>query len=101
MTVKSYDIVIVLDPRLTENNLKDLITKSKKVISSMGGEILTEDNWGLKKLAHPIKNNRDGFYYFIKSRLDVEKIDEIKYNIRVMEGILRISIIKSNVEVVK
>ncbi|HOJ86482.1 MAG: 30S ribosomal protein S6 [Elusimicrobiales bacterium] len=101
MTVNCYDIVIILDPKLTENNVKDLITKSKKVISSAGGEILTEDNWGIRKISHPIKRNRDGFYYFMKAKLNGDKINEIKYNIKVMEGILRINLIKSLVEVVK
>lgn len=101
MTVNCYDIVIVIDPKLTENNIKDLITKTKKVISSAGGEILTEDNWGIKKISHPIKRNRDGFYYFIKAKMNGEKIKEIKYNIKVIEGVLRITLMKSLVEVVK
>ncbi|MEF3279416.1 MAG: 30S ribosomal protein S6 [Elusimicrobiota bacterium] len=101
MTVKSYDIILVLDPKLTENNIRDLITKAKKLISSMGGEILTEDNWGIKKITHPIKGNKEGFYYFIKVKMNGDKNTEIKYNLKITEGIIRVNLIKSKIEVVK
>jgi small subunit ribosomal protein S6 len=101
MAQNCYDIVIIIDPKLTENNIKDLITKAKKVISSAGGEILTEDNWGIKRTFHPIKKNRDGFYYFLKAKIDGSKIKEIRYNLKVTEGILRATLVKSIIEVVK
>lgn len=101
MKINCYDIVIILDPKQSETNIKDLIAKVKKIISSMGGEILTEDNWGIKKLSHPIKNNRDGIYYFMKVKMDGSKNTEIKHDIKVIDGILRMSIIKSMIEVVK
>lgn len=102
MKTNCYDIVIIIDPKLSENALKDLINnKIKKLISSMGGEILTEDNWGIKKLSHPINKNKDGFYYFIKAKLKNDSIKEINYNLKITDGILRASIIRSMIEVVK
>lgn len=101
MTIKSYDLVVIFESKLSENALKELINKVKKIISSMGGEILTEDNWGIKRFAHPIKRNRDGFYYFMKTKLPPDKIKEIIYNIKVTEGVLRVNLLKSMVEVVK
>jgi len=101
MKQNCYDMVIILDPKISENNLKDLILKVKNMISSVGGEILTEDNWGIKKLSHPIRKNYQAFYYFMKIKLDGSKISELRYNIKVTEGILRSSIIKSFIEVVK
>ncbi|MGC8866979.1 MAG: 30S ribosomal protein S6 [Elusimicrobiales bacterium] len=102
MKANCYDIVIVFDPRLSENTLKDLLTnKVKNLISSMSGEILTEDSWGIRRLSHPINKNKDGFYYFIKAKLDVTKIKDINYNLKITDGILRVSIIKSAIGVVK
>ncbi|MCX7905147.1 MAG: 30S ribosomal protein S6 [Elusimicrobiales bacterium] len=102
MKTNCYDIVIILNPELTENSLKDIISnKIKKTISSMGGEILTEDNWGIRKLSHPINKKKDGFYYFIKAKLKADSIKDINYNIRITEGVLRVSILKSAVEIVK
>lgn len=102
MKVNCYDIVVVVDPTLSENAWKDLISnKVKKLISSMGGEVLTEDNWGIKKFAHPIKKHNEGLYYFIKAKLPGNTVKDITYNLKITEGILRISIIKSLLEVAK
>lgn len=101
MKINCYDIVVILDPKQSESNIKDLLTRVKKVISSMGGEILTEDNWGIKKFSHPIKNNKDGIYHFMKVKMDGSKNAELKHDIKVINGILRVSIIKSMIEVVK
>ena len=32
----------------------------------MGGKIVNEENWGLKKLAYPIQKKTTGFYYLIE-----------------------------------
>ena len=102
MKTSCYDIVVIVDPKLSENTLKDLINnKVKKLISSMGGEILTEDNWGIKRLSHPIKKKPDGFYYFIKAKIKPDAIKELNYSLKITEGVLRVSIIKSLIEVVK
>jgi len=101
MKQNCYDMVIVIDPKLSENSIKDLILKIKNMISSVGGEILTEDNWGMKKLSHPIKKNREALYYFMKLKLDGTKIAELRYNLKVTDGILRTNIVKSFIEVIK
>ena len=101
MKQNCYALIVVLDPRMSENSVKDLILKVKNMISSVGGEILTEDNWGIKKVAHPIKKNREGLYYFMKIKIDGSKISELRYNLKVSDGILRASVIKSSIEVVK
>jgi ribosomal protein S6 len=55
----------------------------------------------MKKISHPIKKNREALYYFMKLKLDGTKIAELRYNLKVTDGILRTNIVKSFIEVVK
>ncbi len=97
MNINSYDIVISIDPKLTDNSSKELLSRIKKIISSAGGEILTEDSWGIRKLAHPIKKNKEAFFYFFKVKIDGSKIKDLRYELKITEGILRATIVKSQI----
>jgi small subunit ribosomal protein S6 len=99
--MKNYELVLILNPQLSENQIKETLEKSKKIISSNQGEILTEDMLGRKRFYHQIKKNRDGFYVYMKFKAPTSSIKEINYNLKVQENILRVSIINAAIEMVK
>ena len=49
--MKNYETLIVVTPLLSEEQMKEVVAKFKKVLTDNGAEIVAEDNWGLKKLA--------------------------------------------------
>ena len=51
---KHYETVFILTPVLSEDQAKEAAKKFKKVITDLGGKVINEENWGLKKLAYPI-----------------------------------------------
>jgi len=63
-----YETVFIATPVLSENQMKEAVQKFKKIITENGGELVHEENWGLKKLAYPIKKKSTGFYYLIEFR---------------------------------
>jgi small subunit ribosomal protein S6 len=64
MFVKNYETVFILNPVLSDVQVKDAVDKFKKVLRQRL-EIVSEENWGLKKLAYPIQQKTTGFYAFI------------------------------------
>jgi ribosomal protein S6 len=91
--MKTYEIMIIYNPQLSDLQIKEAVEKSKKIISSAKAEVLMEDSLGRKKFSHPIKKYKDGFYYYLKVKSYPENIKEINYNIKVQENVLRVSII--------
>ena len=63
---KRYETVFILTPVLSEDQAKEAAKKIKKTISDLGGKIVNEENWGLKKLAYPIQKKTTGFYHLIE-----------------------------------
>lgn len=59
--MQQYESVIVLTPLLSEDAAKEVIAKFKNILAEGGAEIVAEDNWGLKKLAYPIRKKQLGF----------------------------------------
>ena len=87
--IKQYETVFIATPVLSENQMKEAVQKFKKIITDNEGEIVHEENWGLKKLAYPIQKKSTGFYYLIEFRGPGELIDKLEVQYRRDERIIR------------
>jgi small subunit ribosomal protein S6 len=63
---KRYETVFILTPVLSDDQAKEAAKKIKKTIIDLGGRIVNEEHWGLKKLAYPIQKKTTGFYHLIE-----------------------------------
>ena len=63
---KRYETVFILTPVLSDDQAKEAAKKFKKTITDLGGKIVNEENWGLKKLAYPIQKKTTGFYHLVE-----------------------------------
>src|SRR3954465_10718635 len=59
---KRYETVFILTPVLSDDQAKEAAKKIKKSITDLGGKVVNEEHWGLKKLAYPIQKKTTGFY---------------------------------------
>ncbi len=84
-----YETVFILTPVLSEAQMKEAVTKFKKVISDSGASIVYEENWGLKKLAYPIQKKTTGFYYLIEFKGPGLTIDKLETEYRRDERVIR------------
>ena len=84
-----YETVFIATPVLSENQMKEAVQKFKKVITDNAGEIVHEENWGLKKLAYPIKKKSTGFYYLLEFRGEGDLIEKLEVQYRRDERIIR------------
>lgn len=87
--LNQYETVFIATPVLSETQIKEAVQKFKKVITDSKGEIVHEENWGLKKLAYPIQKKSTGFYYLIEFRSPGELIEKLELQYRRDERIIR------------
>jgi small subunit ribosomal protein S6 len=71
---KRYETVFILTPVLSDDQAKEAAKKFKKTITDLGGKIVNEENWGLKKLAYPIQKKTTGFYHLLEYAGDGQEI---------------------------
>ena len=60
-----YETVFILNPVLSEEQIKEAVKKFATIITDKGGKFVNQEDWGLKKLAYPIQNKQSGFYNLI------------------------------------
>ena len=50
--------------------MKEAVAKYTKLIADNGGEVVYEEDWGLRQLAYPIQHKTSGFYYLIQFKAE-------------------------------
>ena len=89
-----YETVFILNPVLSEDQVKEAVEKYETFITSRGGEIVAKEDWGLKKLAYPIQNKKSGFYHLFEFSASSEIITELEVEFRRDERIMRYLTVK-------
>ena len=87
--LNQYETVFIATPVLSENQMKEAVDKFKALITKNGGEIVHEENWGLKKLTYPIQKKSTGFYYLIEFNSEGSFIEKLETEFRRDERIIR------------
>ena len=60
--MNQYETVFILNPVLSETQVKETVSKFEDFLTSRGAEFVSKEDWGLKKLAYEIQNKKSGFY---------------------------------------
>ena len=84
-----YETVFISTPVLSDVQIKEAVKKYHDFIVDNGGEIVHEEDWGLKKLACPIQKKTTGFYHLIEFKADPTFIAKLEIQYRRDERIIR------------
>ncbi|MBP5397330.1 MAG: 30S ribosomal protein S6 [Bacteroidales bacterium] len=87
--MKQYETVFIATPVLSEAQMKEAVAKYTELITSNGGEIVYQEDWGRRELAYPIQKKTSGFYYLIEFKADTQLIDVLETQYRRDERIIR------------
>ncbi|MBR5072980.1 MAG: 30S ribosomal protein S6 [Bacteroidales bacterium] len=87
--MKQYETVFIATPVLSDVQMKDAVAKYTDLIKANGGEVVYEEDWGLKQLAYSIQHKTSGFYYLIEFKAEPEFVATLETQYRRDERILR------------
>ena len=87
--LKNYETVFIATPVLSDSQIKEAVKKYRDFIAENGGEIVHEENWGLKKLAYPIQKKTTGFYNLIQFKANPEFVAKLDVQYRRDERVIR------------
>ena len=69
--------------------MKEAVSKYISLIKENGGEVVYEEDWGLRKLAYPIQKKTTGFYYLVEFKAEPSFINVLETQYRRDERIIR------------
>ncbi len=87
--MRKYETIFILQPELSEDDIKSVTTKAQDVITAYKGDCLRMDDWGIRKLAYPIKKSARGRYYYLRFDGESALIAELERRLRLDDKVLR------------
>ncbi len=87
--LKDYETVFIATPVLSDSQIKEAVKKFHDFIADNGGEVVHEEDWGLRKLAYPIQKKTTGFYHLIQFKAEPAMIEKLEIQYRRDERIIR------------
>jgi len=90
----TYETVFIMNPVLSEDQVKETVKKFVDHIKDNKGKITNEENWGLKKLKYVIQKKKTGYYYLIEFHADGKIINGLEVEIKRDERVIRWQTVK-------
>jgi len=87
-SVKEYELTVLIHPDL-EVDLDAPLNKVRDIIKTAGGEIISEDNWGKKKLAYRINKEDFAVYVYMDVKLPADAPLKISNTLNITDEVLR------------
>ena len=89
-----YETVFILNPVLSDTQIAETVKKFEDIIKKNGGEMVSKENWGLKKLAYAIQHKKSGFYHLFEFTAPGETIAPYEQEFRRDERVMRFLTVK-------
>jgi len=98
MADRQYELVYILPPDSTEQQVAELHTQIESVVARLHGQIEKTDNWGRKRLAYEIGRNKEGLYVLEVINGTGELMKELDRRLKVVDQVIRHMIVRVDEE---
>jgi len=85
----NYETISIIRPNAGEDVITQISERTAEVIGAADGEILAVDQWGLKKLAYPIKKEENGYFVYTVFKGNGAGLDEMERIFRIDDNVLK------------
>jgi small subunit ribosomal protein S6 len=87
--LRLYDVLIIIDPRLTEEEVAQFTGRLQESFAALGGEVASIENWGKRRLSFEIRKQREGTYVLLQVKAEPAVVREFERQLRLNESALR------------
>jgi small subunit ribosomal protein S6 len=96
-----YDVIYILNPTATAEEAAAVSAKVEQIVADSKGTVLKKDDWGKRRLAYLVQKHRDGHFIFYHLAIDTTTVAEITRNLRLMEHVIKFSVVKDTISHLK
>jgi len=98
MADRQYELVYILPPDSTEQQVGELHEQIAQVVARLHGQVEKNENWGRRRLAYEIGHNKEGVYVLDVINGSGELMKELDRRLKVMDQVIRHMIVRVDEE---
>jgi small subunit ribosomal protein S6 len=88
--LRTYDVLLIVDPRLTDEEIAQLSGRLQEVLVTLGGEVVAPpEDWGRRRLVFELRKQREGHYLLLQVRATPAVMREFERQLKLNESVLR------------
>ncbi len=87
--MRDYELLCIVPPQASQESLAELIESLKGLIAARQGVIHKAEPWGLRRLAYPIQDHREGQYVLMHVALTPSQVAEVERALKLNESVIR------------
>lgn len=91
--MRQYETIFIVAPEFETDAVKELVEKFKGLVEGQGGQITEIDEWGKRRLAYPIDDRREGYYFLMNFTANPETAQDLERVYKITNGLIRYLII--------
>ena len=95
--MNKYEMLTIFNASLNDEERENIIKKYSDMMTSDGGQLLTVNKWGVKKLAYAINFKKEGYYVLFEFDADTELPNKMNSLMRIDENVMRNLCLKKDV----
>jgi small subunit ribosomal protein S6 len=96
--VPDYELIYILNPDLTEDELTENVNRITTIAKSGGAETQEPQRWTKRRLAYLVKEKREGYYVVMKMKAEPAAVTELERVLRLTEPVLRHMVVRLDEE---
>jgi len=98
MTGRQYELVYIVSPDATEQQVTDLHAQIEAVVTKMDGQIEKTENWGRRRMAYEISRHKEGTYVLEVINGSGDLMRELDRRLKVIDQVIRHLVVRVDEE---
>jgi len=92
--VRAYEIMVILDSQLEDQQIGAVIDRGVQQIEGAGGRVAKLDRWGRRRLAYEINHKSEGYYAVMEVVGEHSAIDGVDRSFRLADEVIRHKVLR-------
>ena len=98
MSARQYELVYIIAPDASEQEVTDLHTQVEGIVTRLNGTLEKTEQWGRRKLAYEIGPHKDGIYVLEQFSGGSDVVRELDRRLKVLDRVIRHLVVRVDEE---
>ena len=92
--MRDYEVMVIVDPEADDQKVKAVTDRIGQTLSERGGEVVSLEPWGKRRLSYEIAKKTEGTYVLAVCKAEPEAVAELDRVLSLADEVIRFKIIK-------